>query len=82
MNLIYKKLSCYLFIFILILMLVILLIIDISVDIWISGEFDWVMFNKVGLFEILVEEDNVEVEFDFVGEFMFEFEGFENFEYF
>ena len=63
-------------------MLVILLITDISVDTWISGEFDRAMLNKVGLLETLVEEDNVEVEFDFAGEFMPEFEGLENPEYF
>ena len=82
MNSIHKKLSRYLSISISILMLVILLITDISVDTWISGEFDLAMLNKVGLLETLVEEDNVEVEFDFAGEFMPEFEGLENPEYF
>lgn len=82
MNSIHKKLSRYLSISISILMLVILLITDISVDTWISGEFDRAMLNKVGLLETLVEEDNVEVEFDFAGEFMPEFEGLENPEYF
>ena len=65
MNSIHKKLSRYLSISISILMLVILLITDISVDTWISGEFDRAMLNKVGLLETLVEEDSVEVEFDF-----------------
>ncbi len=55
---------------------------DISVDKWISEEFDRVMINKVGLLETLVEEDENEVEFDFAGEFMPEFEGKNNPEYF
>lgn len=77
-----KKLSRYLSITISILLVAILLVTDISVDKWISNEFDRAMINKVGLLETLVEEDGAEVEFDFAGEFMPEFEGEENPEYF
>lgn len=82
MNSIQKKLSRYLSISISILLVAILLATDISVDKWISEEFDRAMINKVGLLETLVEEDEKEVDFDFAGEFMPEFEGKENPEYF
>lgn len=82
MNSIQKKLSRYLSISISILLVAILLATDISVDKWISEEFDRAMINKVGLLETLVEEDEEEVDFDFAGEFMPEFEGKENPEYF
>lgn len=82
MNSIQKKLSRYLSISISILLVAILLATDISVDKWISEEFDRAMINKVGLLETLVEEDEEEVDFDFAGEFMPEFEGQENPEYF
>ena len=82
MNSIQKKLSRYLSISISILLVSILLATDISVDKWISEEFDRAMINKVGLLETLVEEDEEEVDFDFAGEFMPEFEGEENPEYF
>ncbi|MCC2605322.1 ATP-binding protein [Planctobacterium marinum] len=82
MNSIQKKLSRYLSISISILLVAILLATDISVDTWISKEFDRAMINKVGLLETLVEEDEDEVDFDFAGEFMPEFEGKENPEYF
>jgi signal transduction histidine kinase len=81
-NSIRKKLSRYLSISISILLVFILLVTDISVDKWISEEFDRAMINKAGLLETLVEEDVDEVEFDFAGEFMPEFEGKENPEYF
>jgi signal transduction histidine kinase len=81
-NSIQKKLSRYLSISISILLVAILLATDISVDKWISEEFDRAMINKVGLLETLVEEDEEEVDFDFAGEFMPEFEGQENPEYF
>lgn len=82
MNSIQKKLSRYLSISLSILLVAILLATDISVDKWISDEFDRAMISKVGLLETLVEEDEEEVDFDFAGEFMPEFEGFENPEYF
>ncbi|TLX46338.1 two-component sensor histidine kinase [Pseudoalteromonas phenolica] len=82
MNSIHKKLSLYLSISISILLVSILLATDISVDTWISEQFDRAMINKVGLLETLVEEDEEGLEFDFAGEFMPEFEGKENPEYF
>lgn len=82
MNSIKKKLSLYLSISISILLISILLATDISVDTWISSEFDRAMSNKASLLETLVEEDEKEVEFDFAGEFMPEFEGKNNPEYF
>lgn len=82
MNSIHKKLSRYLSISISFLLLFILLATDISVDTWISDEFDRAMINKVGLLETLVEEDEEGIEFDFAGEFMPEFEGKENPEYY
>ncbi|MBU2882769.1 HAMP domain-containing histidine kinase [Psychrosphaera sp. B3R10] len=82
MNSIKKKLSRYLSISISILLVSILLATDISVDTWISSEFDRAMTNKASLLETLVEEDEQEVDFDFAGEFMPEFEGKENPEYY
>ena len=82
MNSIHKKLSRYLSISISLLLFCILLATDISVDTWISDEFDRAMINKVGLLETLVEEDENGIEFDFAGEFMPEFEGKENPEYY
>ncbi|MDO6444705.1 HAMP domain-containing sensor histidine kinase [Colwellia sp. 1_MG-2023] len=82
MNSIHKKLSRYLSISISLLLVSILLATDISVDTWISEQFDRAMVNKVGLLETLVEEDEEGLEFDFAGEFMPEFEGKENPEYF
>jgi signal transduction histidine kinase len=81
-NSIHKKLSRYLSISISLLLICILLATDISVDTWISDEFDRAMINKVGLLETLVEEDEEGIEFDFAGEFMPEFEGKENPEYY
>ncbi len=82
MNSIKKKLSRYISISISTLLILILLATDISVDTWISNEFDRAMINKVGLLETLVEEEEDEVEFDFAGEFMPEFEGRDNPEYY
>ena len=82
MNSIHKKLSRYLSISISLLLFCILLATDISVDTWISDEFDRAMINKVGLLETLVEVDENGIEFDFAGEFMPEFEGKENPEYY
>lgn len=82
MNSIKKKLSRYISISISTLLILILLATDISVDTWISNEFDRAMINKVGLLETLVEEEEDKVEFDFAGEFMPEFEGRDNPEYY
>jgi len=81
-NSIHNKLSRYLSISISILLVSILLATDISVDTWISEQFTRAMVSKVGLLETLVEEDEEGLEFDFAGEFMPEFEGKENPEYF
>lgn len=77
-----QKLSLYLSLSISLLLVAILLATDMSVDTWISSEFDRAMMNKLGLLETLVEEYETEVEFEFAGEFMPEFEGKENPEYF
>ncbi|QTH63012.1 sensor histidine kinase [Psychrosphaera ytuae] len=82
MNSIHQKLSRYLSVSISLLLIFILLATDISVDTWISDEFDRAMINKAGLLETLVEEDEEGIEFDFAGEFMPEFEGKENPEYY
>jgi signal transduction histidine kinase len=81
-NSIHNKLSRYLSISISILLVSILLVTDISVDTWISEQFNRAMVSKIGLLETLVEEDEEGLEFDFAGEFMPEFEGKENPEYF
>lgn len=77
-----KKLSRYISISISILLVSILLITDISVDGWISSEFDRAMVNKSALLETLVSEDPEEVDFDFADEFMPEFSGKNDPEYF
>ncbi|MGY8900487.1 MAG: sensor histidine kinase [Paraglaciecola sp.] len=82
MNSIKRKLSLYLSLSLSVLLVAILLATDISVDRWVSAEFDRAMKSKVGLLETLVIEDETEVDFEFAGEFMPEFEGRENPEYF
>ncbi len=56
--------------------------IDISVDTWISNEFDRAMVNKAGLLETLINENTHGVEFAFADEFMPEFSGKNDPEYF
>ncbi|MCI2282667.1 HAMP domain-containing histidine kinase [Colwellia sp. MSW7] len=56
--------------------------IDISVDTWISNEFDRAMINKSGLLETLISENADGVEFAFSDEFMPEFSGKNDPEYF
>jgi signal transduction histidine kinase len=56
--------------------------IDISVDTWISNEFDRAMVSKSGLLETLVSEEPETIEFDFADEFMPEFSGKNDPEYF
>ena len=82
MNSIKQKLSKYITISISILLVSILLITDISVDNWISNEFDRAMINKSGLLETLISENHDEVDFDFADEFMPEFSGINDPEYF
>tara|TARA_R110000737_G_scaffold53670_2_gene75414 strand:+ start:4919 stop:6343 length:1425 start_codon:yes stop_codon:yes gene_type:complete len=77
-----KKLSRYLSISVSILLVSIFLLTDLAVDNWISGEFDRAMVNKVGLLTTLVSEDTHEIDFDFADEFMPEFSGVNDPEYF
>ncbi|WP_133467793.1 ATP-binding protein [Paraglaciecola marina] len=60
----------------------ILLVTDIAVDTWVHGEFERAMENKTKLLTTLVSENQEGIEFDFAGEFMPEFEGEEDPEYF
>ena len=82
MNSIKKKLTRYLSISVSVLLVLILLATDISVDTWISQEFDKAMINKSNLLITLVSEDVNEVDFDFADEFMPEFSGKMDPEYF
>jgi signal transduction histidine kinase len=77
-----KKLSRYISISISILLVSLFLITDISVDSWISSQFDRAMINKAGLLETLVSEHPDKVDFDFADEFMPEFSGANDPEYF
>ncbi len=82
MNSIKKQLSRYLAISVSLLLISILLATDISVDTWISKEFDKSMVNKSHFLISLVDEDIEAVDFDFADEFMPEFSGKNDPEYF
>jgi signal transduction histidine kinase len=82
MNSIKKKLSRYISISISILLVSLFFITDISVDSWISNQFDRAMVNKAGLLETLVSEAPEKIDFDFADEFMPEFSGVNDPEYF
>jgi signal transduction histidine kinase len=82
MNSIKKKLSRYISLSISLLLVTLFFITDISVDSWISNEFDRAMKTKSGLLETLVSEGPEEVDFDFADEFMPEFSGVNDPEYF
>jgi signal transduction histidine kinase len=82
MNSIKKKLSRYISISISVLLVTLFFITDISVDSWISNEFDRAMITKSGLLETLVSEEPGEIDFDFADEFMPEFSGANDPEYF
>ncbi len=60
----------------------ILLLTDVAVDTWVHDEFERAMHNKANLLTTLVGEDAFGIEFDFAGEFMPEFEGETDPEYF
>lgn len=77
-----NKLSRYISLSISLLLLSILLITDVSVDTWISSEFDRAMVNKSGLLVTLVSEEVNHIEFKFSDEFMPEFSGKHDPEYF
>lgn len=55
--------------------IIILLLTDVVVDTWVHEEFKRAMHNKANLLTTLVEENIEGIEFDFAGEFMPEFEG-------
>ena len=82
MNSINKKLCRYLSTSLSLLLILILLATDITVDLWVSKEFDRAMLNKANLLITLVSEDVDEIEFDFADEFMPEFSGVNDPEYF
>ena len=82
MSSIKKKLSRYISISISILLVSLFFVTDISVDTWISNEFDRAMINKAGLLETLISEEPEEIEFNFADEFMPEFSGINDPEYF
>ncbi|MBE8233710.1 MAG: sensor histidine kinase, partial [Endozoicomonadaceae bacterium] len=82
MSSIKKKLSRYISISISILLVTVFFITDVSVDSWISNEFDRAMITKSGLLETLVSEDPEKVDFEFADEFMPEFSGINDPEYF
>jgi len=77
-----KKLSRYLSISVSILLISIFLITDVLVDSWITNEFNRAMTIKAGLLITLISEDTEEVEFEFADEFMPEFSGAVDPEYF
>ena len=79
---IYRKLVRSLSLSIASVIIVILLLTDFAVDTWVHDEFNRAMHNKANLLTTLVEEDVEGVEFDFAGEFMPEFEGISDPEYF
>ncbi|WP_218354139.1 ATP-binding protein [Alteromonas lipotrueiana] len=54
---------------------IILLMTDIAIDKWVHDEFNRAMRTKAHLLTTLVKEDVHNIEFDFAGEFMPEFEG-------
>jgi signal transduction histidine kinase len=82
MSSIKKKLSRYISISVSILLISIFVVTDVIVDKWISSEFDRAMTIKSSLLVTLVSEDTEEIEFDFADEFMPEFSGFNDPEYF
>lgn len=65
-----------------ILLVIILLITDVIVDKWIESEFDKAMKTKANLLVTLVSEDAEKIDFDFADEFMPEFSGNIDPEYF
>ena len=77
-----KKLSRYLSISVSILLILIFLIIDGFVDSWINSEFNRAMTIKSSLLITLISEDIDGVEFEFADEFMPEFSGAVDPEYF
>lgn len=77
-----KNLSRYLSLSVSIFLIAILLATDFSVDTWISKEFDRAMINKASLLTTLISEDAEEIDFDFADEFMPEFSGKKDPEYF
>lgn len=60
----------------------VLLAADIAVDTWVQNEFNRAMRDKIGLLETLVNEQKSAVNFEFSGEYLPEFEGTAEPEYF
>ena len=79
---IHRKLVRSLSISITLVTIAILLLTDIAVDNWVHYEFNRATDNKINLLTTLVDEDSEGVEFDFAGEFMPEFEGAGDLEYY
>jgi len=79
---IYRKLVRSLSLSVASVIIVILLLTDFAIDTWIQDEFNRAMHNKARLLTALVDEDAQSVEFDFAGEFMPEFEGDSDPEYY
>ncbi|MBU2879819.1 ATP-binding protein [Aliiglaciecola lipolytica] len=77
-----KTLTRRLSFFISLIVLIVLLAADITVDTWISDEFERSMINKAGMLMTFVREDHDGLEFEFAGEFLPEFEGTTESEYF
>ncbi|MBC3767548.1 ATP-binding protein [Neptunicella marina] len=82
MKSIQKTLSRRLSVGLSLLILTVLIIADVSLDGWIEDEFNRNMINKIGLLQTLVNEDANGIEFEFSGEYMPEFEGSVEPEYF
>lgn len=77
-----QRLSRYISLSVSILLISIFVVTDMLVDTWISGEFDKAMTNKASLLITLISEDTEEIEFEFADEFMPEFSGAIDPEYF
>tara|TARA_R110000868_G_scaffold321161_6_gene582202 strand:+ start:1011 stop:2432 length:1422 start_codon:yes stop_codon:yes gene_type:complete len=82
MNSIRNKLRLYISLSISVLTLTILIASDVSIDTWLDKEFDRSIINKAGLLITLISENTDEVEFEFADEFMPEFSGKDDPEYF
>lgn len=75
MKLICSKLVVIFLIVIIGFVLSILLVMDIVVDSWVDNEFNWGLYFKVGMLMMLVYEDEEGLVFNFLSEFMLEFDG-------
>ena len=69
-----RKLVNYISAVISVILFTIFLTVDLSVDTWVEDQFNQSLTNKANYLKTLVEDDNGNVEFDFAGEFMSEYE--------